>query len=268
MTLIDLCCIFDDIMNQLNTNYVGKVLLHFDELTSTNDYARILSNEPSTLEGTVIMADQQSKGRGQMGATWESAPGQNLTASIILRPTWLRADLQSGLSKAISLAVYDAVVTNTNLENTWIKWPNDLIINRKKVSGILIENTISGQNLSVSIVGIGINVNQINFSPSLNHAGSLQQITGQTIDTAILAVTLFEKIEYWYEILKANGVEAIQAAYLQRLLGYQKERNFLLPKEKIVFTGTIVDVDVEGRLCVKTQEGIQKFLVKEIIIEL
>jgi BirA family transcriptional regulator, biotin operon repressor / biotin---[acetyl-CoA-carboxylase] ligase len=255
-------------MNQLNTNYVGKVLLHFDELTSTNDYARILSNETSTHEGTVIMADQQSKGRGQMGSSWESAPGQNLTASIILRPIWLRADLQSVLSKAISLAVYDAISSNINVENIWIKWPNDLIINQKKISGILIENTISGQNLSTSIVGIGINVNQTSFSTSLTHAGSLQQITGQTIDTAILAVSLFEKIEYWYEILKKNGAEVIQTAYLQRLLGYQKEHNFLLPKANTVFQGTIVDVDIEGRLCVATQVGIQKFLVKEITIEL
>jgi BirA family transcriptional regulator, biotin operon repressor / biotin---[acetyl-CoA-carboxylase] ligase len=251
-------------MNLLNTKYVGKVLLHFDELTSTNDYARILSNETSTLEGTVIMADQQSKGRGQLGAAWESAPGQNLTASIILRPIWLRADLQSGLSKAISLAVYDTILANTNVENSWIKWPNDLIINQKKVSGILIENTISGQNLSTAIVGIGINVNQTHFSPSLTQAGSLQQITGQTIDTAILAASLFEKIEYWYEILKKNGAEAIQTTYLQRLLGYQKERNFLLPKANTVFQGTIIDVDIEGRLCVETQEGIQRFLVKEI----
>ena len=242
---------------------MGKVRWEFDELASTNDYARVLSNEPNTLEGTAILAGRQTAGRGQMGAVWESAPGQNLTLSVILFPKWLRADQQAALGKAVALAVFDTLSSVTMRSDIFIKWPNDLIINYKKVSGVLIENTISGSNLSSAIVGIGINANQMQFSTALVQASSIQQITGQTVDLSFLADVLLESLEYWYEQLRNGQYVLIQNAYLSKLLGLNQVCSFALPSGTII-EGLIRDVGTDGRLCVESAGNTQLFGVKEV----
>ncbi len=252
-------------MNPNNIRYVGKVRWQFDELASTNDYARILSNEPGTSEGTAVLARRQTAGRGQMGAVWESAPDQNLTTSVVLFPRWLRADQQAGLGKMAALAVYDTIAHVTRRADIHIKWPNDLIISNKKVAGILIENSINGPFLSTSVVGIGINANQASFSASLIQASSIQQMTGQTTDIAFLADVLFEKMEYWYERLKSGAFTEIQEVYLSRLLGLHQPNWFTLPNApEAPFEGIIRDVGDDGLLCVETNGDWRYFGVKEI----
>ncbi len=252
-------------MNPNNIRYIGKVRWQFDELASTNDYARILSNEPDTPEGTAVLARCQTAGRGQMGAVWESAPDQNLTTSVVLFPRWLRADQQANLGKIAALAVYDSLAAITHRPDLHIKWPNDLLISNKKVAGILIENSISGPVLSTSVVGIGINVNQVAFSSSLTQASSIQQMTGQTTDLAVLADVLYEKLEYWYERLKAGAFTEIQEVYLSRLLGLHQTGWFTLPDTpETPFEGIIRNVGDDGLLCVETNGIWRYFGVKEI----
>ncbi len=251
-------------MQPINAQYVGKVRLLFDELPSTNDLARVLANEPATAEGTAILADCQTAGRGQMGTTWESAPGLNLTTSIILYPNWLRADAQPALGMAVALAAYDALAYYANNQNLAIKWPNDLIINGLKIGGILVENSIIGQHLSHSIVGIGINANQVQFSQSLVQAGSLQQITGQPVPLTDLADNLFNALESWYEMLRSGAFDTIKQRYMQHLLGLGHVQEFVLPGIDVRRSGTIRDVDTDGRLCVEMNGTIRRFAVKEI----
>ncbi len=173
-----------------NTLFIGKVYLRFDELSSTNDHAaELLAPEhPShtkskPAEGTVIRADSQSAGRGQFGSRWESAAGKNLTFSVILYPEWLEIEAQFYLSMAVALAVHNAVceVYRGPLP-VQIKWPNDLYLGDQKMGGILIQNSLSGARIQSSIIGIGLNVNQLHFDPDLPNPVSLASASGHAFD--------------------------------------------------------------------------------------
>ena len=145
----------------------GFALGFFDELASTNDEAR----DARYMNGAVVIAERQSRGRGQRGNSWSSAEGMNLTFSAVLCPAGLRAESQFYLSKAVALSVSDTV-DSFGIESR-IKWPNDIYVGDGKVAGILIENDLMGACISRSIAGIGLNVNQTAFDPALPNPTSL-----------------------------------------------------------------------------------------------
>ena len=251
-------------MKQDNAKWVGKVLLHFDELPSTNDYARYITRQSEVESGTVIRTDCQTAGRGQLGAVWESAPSKNLTLTIILHPVWLRAEAQVGLSQAVALAIAASIKSFVPDLDVGIKWPNDLLVQQRKVGGILIENTISGQFLAQSLIGIGVNVNQVHFSSALPNAASLSSLAGRQIDLDAFQAHLFASVEYYYEWLRLEGGEGIHQAYLRNLFGMGVRKRFLSMPGEEPFWGCIRGVDPDGRLCIETDLGLQKFALKEI----
>ncbi|MFN3316125.1 MAG: biotin--[acetyl-CoA-carboxylase] ligase, partial [Raineya sp.] len=143
---------------------------------STNLTALELIENDDYFEGTTIITDHQTAGRGQQENTWEAEQGQNITLSVILTPQMLKVQEQFFLNMAVTLAIYDllqGLVSNPTALK--IKWSNDLLYQNKKICGILIQNIISGQNIAKSVVGIGININQMTFKES--QAISLAQIT-------------------------------------------------------------------------------------------
>lgn len=147
-----------------------------DETPSTNS---LLAAECSTLgHGAVIAARRQTAGRGQRGNTWESAPGANLTFSLLLRPKVIEAATQFELSMIVALGVCDALASASGLEFC-VKWPNDIYVGDRKVCGILIENSLEGRRIGRSIAGIGINVNQREFVSDAPNPASLRQLTGR-----------------------------------------------------------------------------------------
>ena len=133
-----------------------------DELESTNNYAKQLVSD-KVEEGTVVLAQFQSKGRGQQGNYWESETGKNLLFSLILYPDFLEAEFQFSLSMLVSLAIVSVLDEET--DEVQIKWPNDIYVGKLKIAGILIENTIKGSKLGSTIVGVGLNLNQEMFTP-------------------------------------------------------------------------------------------------------
>src|SRR5690606_26474526 len=135
-----------------------------------------LSKSTPLPEGTVIMAVDQHDGRGQKGTLWQSEPGKNLTASLLLTPTFLDPKQQFVLTAAISLAITRWLASLTHVE-VKIKWPNDIFIGDRKIGGILIENILKGKTWKSAVVGIGINVNQTSFPPEIQtRATSVKQI--------------------------------------------------------------------------------------------
>src|ERR1035437_6675835 len=159
----------------METIFIGKNCIEIEKTDSTNSYLSKLLGEKTLFEGTVVITNRQEMGRGQRGTTWESEPNKNLTLSILLHPTFLRPDEQFQLNKAISLGVAGFVVGVLQVDvDVKIKWPNDIYIRNKKVAGILIENSVSGNNLQHSIIGIGINVNQEKFSAKLPNPTSFR----------------------------------------------------------------------------------------------
>src|SRR6476659_5800909 len=140
--------------------FVGQSLVKLHEVDSTNDYLKnLLSNSKPLIEGTVIMAEYQTAGRGQKGNVWKSEKGANLTFSILLRPSFFNVNQQFQFNKAVSLGISDVLIEILGKEAK-IKWPNDVYFNNQKLGGILIENTIKGNFLKESIVGIGLNANK------------------------------------------------------------------------------------------------------------
>ena len=241
------------------TRFIGQQHLFLPVCTSTNAVAQELLNKNEATEGFVIIAGNQTAGRGQRGNSWEAAAGLNLMLSIILKPVFLAASDQFFLSIAVSLAVSD-FLKRFLPAGVVLKWPNDLYFQEEKLGGILIENTISGANIQNSIVGIGINVNQVFFQNS--QAVSMKLISGHTYDLRPLVETLLECLEKRYVELQKNSRQELLNEYWSQLLGFKEYRFFEAAGEK--FKGKITGTDVYGRLLVETEDGMQTFDLKEI----
>lgn len=198
-----------------NLFVAGHPLIKLQSIDSTNNYAAKLVRKHKLAEGTVIMSDFQLAGKGQRGNNWESVKGKNLLLSIVLFPRFLAIEKQYLLSMIISLSVYHVMVDKT-VGNVKIKWPNDVLINRKKVGGILIENTSVGKRLDSSIVGIGLNVNQGEFIS--DKATSLLLETGLEYELFNTLELLLENIDRYYHLLKFGGShEVIRQEYLRHM---------------------------------------------------
>jgi BirA family biotin operon repressor/biotin-[acetyl-CoA-carboxylase] ligase len=242
-----------------NTLFIGKNLVFMPECHSTNTQALQLCQAPATPEGTLVITDKQTAGRGQMGNVWEAHAGQNLTFSVVLRPSFLRVQEQYYLNMAISLGLCD-FLRGFLQTPVYIKWPNDMLVRDKKVCGILIENSIQGMSLTYSVVGIGLNVNQTSFSSS--RAASLQTFTGRTHTLQHILDDLLVSLEQQYLTLRQGRFLQLKQTYEQALFGLGENRRFKANEEE--FEGVVHGVDEAGRLVLQTAAGAQAFGLKEI----
>jgi len=186
------------------SDFIGDIQV-FEELSSTNDLALKLARE-GALEGTLIVAEHQTKGKGRNGNAWLSTESQNIMFSLIIKPECpvTKLTLFSLLS---ALAVAQTVEAFCD-ERCEIKWPNDVLINRKKVCGILNESAIMGQSLAYLVVGMGLNINQIEFEPELeSKATSLRAVTGKSYERETVLALLLERFWELYQQFK-NGQTA------------------------------------------------------------
>lgn len=188
------------IRRQLNTRFIGQQLHYYHSLTSTMEVARKAAIEGAT-EGTVVIADEQTSGRGRLGRTWLSPEG-NLAISVILRPS---PDELPQLTMIASLAVVQTVRQVTGLVAR-IKWPNDVLIKDKKVCGILIESEVKGNKVSFATIGIGININlnPIAFPEISAIATGLSYELGKEVSSAEFAGTLLTELEQLYLATQAG----------------------------------------------------------------
>ncbi len=231
---------------------------YFDEAGSTNDVARVKCYG----HGDLVVARSQSRGRGQRGNHWESAPGANLTFSIVLEPVFLPAGEQFLLSEAVSLAVADLLESYGIVAA--IKWPNDIYSGDTKVAGILIENDICGANLARSIVGVGLNVNQMRFSPALPNPSSMALLSGGDFAVGEVLERLYGKLMLRYGQLEEGRAEQLCGDYLGRLYRLGVPAVYRTPGDG-EFTGIIRGVEESGELDVEHPDGsVRGYLFKEI----
>lgn len=249
-------------MKNLHTLFTGQTHLHLPECPSTNDYASDLLAEIQPAEGTVITARSQTAGRGQVGRGWESAPGQNLTMSVILYPKFLSAARQFDLNIAVSLAVF-AVVEQYAADVT-VKWPNDIYVGNKKIAGILIRNTVSGQNLQSAVVGIGLNVNQKIFLSNAPNPTSLLTETGKKSEPLHLCADICTFLEKYYLQLKSGYAADLRRLYLQHLYRVGHPFTFQRTADASYFTGIITRVTSAGKIVIDTETGLETFSLKEV----
>ncbi len=240
--------------NLPNTLFVGKKVFFLPTCHSTNDKLLDLANDTNVPEGSVVITHHQTAGRGQRGNTWEAEAGQNLTFSLLFKPTFLTASQQFGLNMAVAIACYRLLHKYLS-SLVSVKWPNDLYFGDMKIGGILIENSVKGIYLSQSVVGIGINVNQIRFSHP--RAVSLRAIEEKEYDLQKLLNELLEGLEATYLLLKAGSLETLRQEYLQYLYGFKKIRLFRIGEE--VAEGIIRGVDETGKLQVEIDHRVRSF---------
>jgi BirA family transcriptional regulator, biotin operon repressor / biotin---[acetyl-CoA-carboxylase] ligase len=246
----------------LNTIVIGKVLLQFDELGSTNDYAAEIIAKSRPNEGTVVWADRQTAGRGQFGSSWESAPAENLTLSVIFYPVFLHPQQAFRLSQCAALAVLDTVQHYLPNAASAIKWPNDIYIGNQKTAGILIQNSLSTSQISHSIVGIGLNVNQTQFHSDAPNPTALALHYGGNLSRQAVAETLFEALSRRYTQLQ-HDFHSLAADYRQALFQLDAPARYM-DRQGDIFTATLRRVLDDGRLALETENGFACFDLKEI----
>ncbi len=243
--------------------FIGTTFYLFEKLPSTNSHAQqLLLQQEGIAEGTLIQALEQSAGRGQQGTNWQSNANQNLTISIILYPNFLPLNEQFTLNQAVSLAIIDFLTPYIS-DKLRIKWPNDILVEDKKICGILIENSIQSQRISTSILGIGLNINQLNFK-NLPQATSLSQTTGVKYDLALLRQELCDCIEARYLQLRMKRAKQLQKDYLAALYRFGEDACYEHLSTNAIFWGRIIDVTLEGKLEILHQGGVESFFLKEI----
>lgn len=246
-----------------NTLFVGQQVIWLPSCGSTNSEAQLLVGQNRASEGCTVITDAQTAGRGQRGNTWEATPGENLTLSVVLRPTFLTAPAQFALSQSVALALHDwatALLGESSGSALKVKWPNDLYFNDQKLGGILIENTLGGSKIQHSIVGMGLNVNQQQFAVST--ATSLARLTGRRYQLPVVAARLLECLEQRYLRLRAGQVGELHRDYLRVLYRYQETHPFEVAGR--LMSGRIRGVGDDGRLAVELNGEVHRFGLQEI----
>ena len=235
--------------------------VHLEQIDSTNAYLQRLQSE-GDIRNWVVSADEQTAGKGMGSNGWESEVGKNLTFSLALDMGFLSAERQFLLSEAVALGLIHALDGMLPAEKIHIKWPNDIYFENHKLAGILINSTIKANMMDVSIIGIGLNVNQMQFQDWPTHPISLKQITGRTYDLQPLLKQVAESIYNKVEVLKTNPID-IEQDYLKRLFRYRIWADYEVDGKvlRLFMTG----IDPFGRLMlVDKAEKEYCFDVKEI----
>ncbi len=237
-------------------------MIYFDELDSTNAHLKLNISEYK--HGDCIVANHQTAGRGQLGTEWVSKPHENLMCSFLIDWSKVKIADHFQISKLVAIVVLSEIKALLPDEDVKIKWPNDIYIDDYKVAGILIENTVNHTYIDKSIIGIGVNVNQVNF-PDFH---------GKKV-TSLRNILNGEEVNI-YELVKKIGVDLLQEVsfgrihdsktlnriYLNHLLGYRQERCFIDNTGE--FTGAIKGVDSLGRLMIEDQQRIKIYDLKEL----
>ncbi len=240
-------------MHRIKLNAIG----------STNTFLKELSVNREVNNYTVVTAESQFGGRGQMGTKWDSVEGENLLFSVFVRFESLFFKDFVYLNYAVSLTLYE-VLKAYNIEGVSVKWPNDILAGNQKICGILIENTLKKSQIVSSVIGIGLNVNQIIFSEALKGATSLKRKLGKEIDREILLKKIMDTLRLEIsKCTKKNFVE-LKERYLQVL--YKKDIPTMFKDSRdTVFMGKIIDVSEKGKLrLMLDDETIKEFELKEI----
>jgi BirA family biotin operon repressor/biotin-[acetyl-CoA-carboxylase] ligase len=227
-------------------------IIRLDSLDSTNNYAAQLVDAEKAQEGTTIVANHQTAGKGQRDNVWNSRPGESLLMSIVLNPK-LALDAQFQFLAAVSVAIQTAIKSFDKDLNIKIKFPNDIIINDKKAAGILIENNIRGNEWLSAIVGVGINVHQSNFGANLPNATSLRLCSQISWSLEDLLFKIRSNIFYYTKSLDRQS-------FINEYNGilYKRGEFQFFEENGVIFRAKILGVNVDAQLLLLHQNGIVK----------
>ncbi len=224
---------------------IGHKIIHLERVDSTNNYTAKLLKTDVLEHGTVIMADMQTNGRGQRGNVWQSDPFANLMMSIYVVPKQLTQANHLVLNHCVSLALKGWLEEKLKLVN--IKWPNDILVQNKKIAGVLIENSWQGNQLKHSIIGIGLNVNQDRFEQA--KSTSLYLESNKRYTPRILALEFCAQLEDYFKQLNTNTIPILKKRYDEQLWLKDQLSDFIT-HDKQRISGKIQGTNAQGDLIV------------------
>lgn len=237
-------------------------IIKLNATNSTNEYLKELIMSTSLDDFTAVAAEKQIKGRGQMGTEWLAEPGKNLTFSVLKKSEGLEVADQFLLNMCVSLAVFEAL-KELSIPNLAVKWPNDILSANSKICGILIENILTGSKIQSSIIGIGINVNQLEFN-NLPNVSSLKLLKGETFNLDEVLQSILLKLKKYLTSDYLKSPDALRSLYQGIMFRVHKPSTFK-SKEGELFMGFIKGVSPSGRLIVLLEDNIFKeYNLKEI----
>lgn len=241
-------------MAQNTDNRFSYRLLFFDTLDSTNNYAIKSINDGMARNGMTIWTSRQTQGKGQRGKRWESPPDKNIAMSVILNPN-PNVPNQWALSALVAQVTATYISRLLLSDKIFVKWPNDIYINDKKTSGILIENIFRGMTWEYAVVGIGINVNQTYFDQTLSKATSLYLSSGNIFDKEKIVVDIRNGI---LNAMLHFDFEQTMLTYNQLLYKKNQIVVFTDKLNRKIFKALVKEVSKEGQLILETENGIRQ----------
>jgi BirA family transcriptional regulator, biotin operon repressor / biotin---[acetyl-CoA-carboxylase] ligase len=251
---------------EINEKYriIGQIKVSFDQLDSTNEFAVRWIAKSKPIEGTVITAGFQRKGKGQIGRTWWSSPGNNLAYSTILYPKKLNTDHTQLCNMALSTGVVNAIKPYLSGNNVKLKWPNDIYVDDRKLGGILIQTALSGDKLSYLIFGLGLNVNESTFDSSLPNPISLYQLLGRKLPMSDITNSISESLTNSYDLILSNDWTRIRQEYLNLMYGIGEKRSFASRMTGMDFDATVLGVTENGKLLLNQDGKVKPFNFHEL----
>ncbi len=239
----------------LKTKTFGKKIYTFQTIDSTNNCAKAVANVGGP-EGIVVIAEEQTAGKGRLGRRWLANPNENLTFSLVLRPS-VHAEVIHQLPLYVGLALAEAIEKTTRIRAE-CKWPNDVLLNRKKVAGILVEGALKENFVEYVVVGIGVNVNQTVFPPDLaNKATSLRLECKREIDRIALFRDILTALEVMYQRGKQSGFGFVVSRWMERSSMLNKP--IAVSQHGTVITGIVKGLSREGGLILQAN-GLEQTL--------
>jgi len=248
--------------NQFAIKMIGTKITRYNSLESTNNFVAKQLIDGLYAKGEVVLARFQTEGRGQRGSSWQSLPGDNLTFSFALPSNFLNIHAHFILSKAVSVAIYE-MLSASALSDVRIKWPNDILVSDHKICGILLETKVVNSEKH-TVVGIGLNVNQVDFDPGYK-ATSIALQLGRPVDLDSVLKELIGSLNQYLNPVLAGYFDDVEFRYQTALYGAGHWIQF--SEEHRSFQGQIKEVDNEGVILVKSKQGqTQSYRAKEVKI--
>ncbi len=241
----------EEIASRLKTERMGKKICYFSIIDSTNQYAKRIG-EDGAPDGTLVIADEQTAGKGRSGRHWVTPPKTAIAFTLLLRPTLPPSHI-SMVTLVMGLAVCNAVRQLYHLP-VGIKWPNDVVIEGRKICGILTEMSAEMDGVHYIVIGVGINTNLTAFPDEIRDvATSLQLQLGHPVDRAEVLCRVIELFEQYYDMFEKDGdLGQLQETYNEELLNLNEKVRVLDPKGE--YTGTALGIDPEGQLMVRRDD--------------
>ena len=237
-------------------------IVKLNAINSTNTYLKELAKAAEISSWTVVTAEFQTFGRGQVQTKWESDKGKNLICSILVNLKDFKVKNQFYLNCAISLGIFEAL-KHYDLPQLKIKWPNDIMAVNKKIAGILIENSLVHDTIYRVVIGIGLNVNQERFPKNLPKAISMKNILSKELDREVILKLIINSLKAQIDLLERNKFEFLHQNYEHEL--FKKDKVQMFEEEGNKFLGKILGVTSQGKLRIeKENETVTEYNFKEI----